>query len=665
MASQRTLLSALALVAALVAAPAAEPAPVLVFNSTRYVDANQGSGYPAGSQESENIQAALAALGHTVSTIAGADDPTGSCAFGQAQPGTVLATAAAYQAALATTHVFVVPEQESYCYLPAELPADVIAVWRQWVADGGGLIVVSSNEARIKVDDLFFVLFGFRAGTVNGNGVTTTRTAAAEATRFAGAAPSLPGNDSTGLLRLAGLPPGSVSVYDDGTNSSVAIIPFGLGKIVHLGWDWTASSPPFTPGLNGGWYPTVLDGAVREAGSKRLTVQRAGDGVGTLASHPPGIACGADCGAWFETGTVVQLTATAAAGSVFQGWSGDPDCADGSVTLGGNRACTATFAPQGTPPPPPPGGGRALLVTGPGPGGGPDVRIFRGTGEALAGAMAGAPSFRGGVFVAVGDVDGAGDPEVITGAGPGGAPRVSVLRATGTPAMPDFLAYADAYTGGVRVAACDLDGDGRAEVITATGPGGGPHVRVWQVGGGTPVEILGFFAYDPGVTSGLFVACGDVDGDGEAEIVTAPDLGAGPHVRVWRLGGGAPSEVLGFFAYDPGFTGGVRIAMGDADGDGRADLITAAGPGGGPHVRAWRLGGVPSEIRGFFAYDPGFTGGIFVAAADLDGHPGAEIVTGAGGAPHVRVFTPELTELTGFFAYDPAFGGGVHVAAGR
>ena len=69
--------------------------------------------------------------------------------------------------------------------------------------------------------------------------------------------------------------------------------------------------------------------------------------------------------------------------------------------------------------------------------------------------------------------------------------------------------------------------------------------------------------------------------------------------------------LMSFYAYAPEFTGGARVGAVDRDGDGRAEVLSGIGPGGGPHMRVWGPGA--AELDGFFAFDPAFTGGIFVA----------------------------------------------------
>ncbi|MDH4138922.1 MAG: hypothetical protein OEW09_19730, partial [Anaerolineae bacterium] len=81
-----------------------------------------------------------------------------------------------------------------------------------------------------------------------------------------------------------------------------------------------------------------------------LTVNKAGTGTGTVTSDPAGINCGADCTEGYSDLTSVTLTATAAAGSTFAGWSGDADCSDGQVTMNADKTCTATFQRAGVAP---------------------------------------------------------------------------------------------------------------------------------------------------------------------------------------------------------------------------------------------------------------------------------------------------------------------------
>ncbi|NIN36310.1 MAG: hypothetical protein GTO60_14950, partial [Gammaproteobacteria bacterium] len=77
-----------------------------------------------------------------------------------------------------------------------------------------------------------------------------------------------------------------------------------------------------------------------------LTVTKAGTGSGTVTSSPAGIDCGTDCSEDYTSTTVVTLTPAPDTGSAFAGWSGDPDCSDGVVTMdpaGTDKTCTATF----------------------------------------------------------------------------------------------------------------------------------------------------------------------------------------------------------------------------------------------------------------------------------------------------------------------------------
>ncbi len=106
------------------------------------------------------------------------------------------------------------------------------------------------------------------------------------------------------------------------------------------------------------------------------------------------------------------------------------------------------------------------IIAGAGVGGGPHVRVFNKDGKVInPGFFAYDPSFRGGVNVAAADLDGDGIDEIITGPGKGGGPQVKVFDRNGALLNSGFFAYDEGSRDGVEVSAADLDGDGKDEII--------------------------------------------------------------------------------------------------------------------------------------------------------------------------------------------------------
>ena len=104
--------------------------------------------------------------------------------------------------------------------------------------------------------------------------------------------------------------------------------------------------------------------------------------------------------------------------------------------------------------------------------------------------------------------------------------------------MSRFLAYAATFKGGVHVAAGDLNGDGKAEIVAGAGAGGGPQVRIFSADG----RLLsgGFFAYDRNFRGGVNVAAIDLNNDGKDEIITGAGVGGGEHQGRGQIVGATP-----------------------------------------------------------------------------------------------------------------------------
>jgi hypothetical protein len=268
-------------------------------------------------------------------------------------------------------------------------------------------------------------------------------------------------------------------------------------------------------------------------------------------------------------------------------------------------------------------------------------------------------SWVAGVRVARADFTGDGVADTVVAAGPGGAPLVSIYNGATSTLFVSLPAFEPTFTGGVNVAAGDINGDGRADLIVASATGT-PRVRIFN--GRTGAVIVDFVPFAPAGTSGVFVAAGDMNGDGLADLLVGAGPGGEPRVRVFNAANGA--VLHDFLVFGADFRGGVHVAAGDLTADGRADIVAGAGAGGGSFVRAYN-GVSGALIREFLAFDAAFRGGVRVAAADLNADGHAEIVTaaGPGGAPEVKVFHGATNVvISSFLAYPSWVTSGVFVA---
>ena len=280
------------------------------------------------------------------------------------------------------------------------------------------------------------------------------------------------------------------------------------------------------------------------------------------------------------------------------------------------------------------------VIVGAGPGGGPRVIVYNGATNfttTLFDFFAFSSSFTGGVDVAGGDFNADGFADIVVGAGPGGGPQVNIFDGRTGNVLTQFYAYDQSFRGGVTVAVGDVDGSSFNSVITGAGAGGGPNVRTFRnsrffdidaariLPGNQSISMnqtSSFFAYETSYTGGVQVAVGLNSGTpfgGFYRILTGT-LTAGPEVTIWESMGShditmATPEVMfekvaDFFAFDSNLTTGVRV--GSVAVSNGSDFLAATGSGTSTVVKRFSLlpgASQPTLEEEFSPYSPLFDGG--------------------------------------------------------
>lgn len=296
----------------------------------------------------------------------------------------------------------------------------------------------------------------------------------------------------------------------------------------------------------------------------------------------------------------------------------------------------------------------------------PEVKVFNTDNKHLDKSFyAFDPEFKGGGSVATGDVDGDGDDEIIIGAGKGGGPQVRVFDHLGNFTGFSMFPFHPDFRGGVNVAAGDVNDDGEDEVIITQASDGQVWVKAYKTDISKSIEAE-FLAYGESFEGGGSVASGDIDGDGDDEIITGSGVNSTSHVRVFDGEGNFTG--LDLFPFEEDYRGGVNVAVGNVDGGPEDEIIVSKATFGKPQVKVYKTDLSKRILGDFYAFAETHREGVNIASCDIDRDGEEEIVVGSNGyGSHIRTFEAwglPNNDLS-FMAYEDDFRGGVNVACGN
>ncbi len=257
--------------------------------------------------------------------------------------------------------------------------------------------------------------------------------------------------------------------------------------------------------------------------------------------------------------------------------------------------------------------------------------------------------------VVVGDV--MADPLLVGSVGGGADSVVTIINPMTNRQEHSFIAY-PGYLGGVETAVADVTGDGNPDIVTAPAGSGAPsHITVRD--GVTQGVVASFYSF-PGFLGKITIGAGDVDDDGFADLVVGVAENGPSNIAIFSGAGIAQGKQIvmdSFYAFDPQYQGGVTLADGDLDGNGDKELVVASAFGTTPNVTTWQFKSHDEGfklISSYFAFDRAYMGGVSVTCLD-ENHDGREdVVTGSkeGVTPTVVVFDGGTSEvLQAFYPY--------------
>lgn len=300
------------------------------------------------------------------------------------------------------------------------------------------------------------------------------------------------------------------------------------------------------------------------------------------------------------------------------------------------------------------------------------VKVYKNMGEKISAEfLAFDKNFKGGGYVAMGNVTGNKKSEIIVGAGYGGGPQVRIFDKKGNSTGINFYAFKKKYKKGVSLAACNLDGGGKKEIVVGKALEDRSKIRIYRIKKNKEAKLLASFrAYSKDFAGGVNITCGDINGNGRDEIITGPGPGGRAHIRTFKFKPGKRSVKalnLSFFAFDEKFKGGATVGIGSLAKNKKKKVIVVGQASEGNEVELYKINKKKKKysvkfVREIIAYD-NFDGGVNLVVGNLDGKKKDEIVVAPAkdGGPQIKILNRKGKLKNSLMVYKKDFKGGVRL----
>lgn len=273
---------------------------------------------------------------------------------------------------------------------------------------------------------------------------------------------------------------------------------------------------------------------------------------------------------------------------------------------------------------------------------GPRVRLYSPTGQLQKDFFAFESNYRGGVQVLAADLGDDGQSEVIVAPNAGRRGEVRIFRQDGS-RISSFLPYGANYRDGVNLAVADVNGDGPMEIIVAK-QRGTPNVRVFGFRGGRFTQVYREFnGESANIRNGLSLAAGDLNGDGRDEVITVAAGGTASTLRVYRLQGTSMRLVAQRGSILGSVRSGFSVTTADLANDGTEEIIVGPRSNAVPTIRIFVLRGssIAQIRRAYTIFRTNERAGVRLSSADVNGDGREDVVASYGGTvqPKLTVFS--------------------------